>query len=698
MIVPLVFLFSLILVLKTGSRGLINVGDSLFPFFPQEAFRRLLYLWDPHNVLGRDTSATVSQLPWYGLAALLERLGAPLWLINRLWFVLPFLLLGLSMYFLSGVIFGKENKAPRFVATLFFMFNPFTLGLVGGSTILTLSFTAGVFVFGFFVRGLAPQLLADEKVWGWREVFFLGLASIFMPANLVVWVMMLLLCAAYLLFFVLVNRHNRPHLRHAFLNSLFFILYSSLANAWWLLPLVYQFTSSEYFGTLFASGTDVGTFDFVSQFTSLFDVSRLFYGMTPTANFPISHYYHYLLAPTMMSVILLAVYAIACLTRKSKFEIFFLLLAWISVILASGTRPPFGFVYQFLWDHLPYFHIFRTTNRFNLYTMISYAILLGFFYQHLKEFLEEHRRRSLILYSLFFILVSIFLSAWPLLSGDLYEQLKPHQIPQDYYDLREFLKNQEGDFRVMNFPLTTWSVPYSWSAPFDMQEILIDFSPKDVIVNGSGYLQDLKEREVSENDPVYALVYKHLERNEAIEILKMMGVRYLVVHHDYVIVHGQYFPVDVSEVTNTLQKADGISFVRAFGDLDVYEVSDFRPRVYALVEGQTRRSGLTLDYQKISPVEYKVSVTGAEEPYTLVLAENFHPGWESSVGEPVRFGEFANGWEIDQTGDYEIILKYRPQKLFDVGMAISILSLVTGFGILVYCRVRGVRRLMVENR
>ena len=87
-------LLSLILVFRTGIEGLLNLGDSLFPFFPQERLERLLHVWNAHNILGKDDASMLSQIPWYGLAALLDKLGVPLWFINRLWFALPFFLLG----------------------------------------------------------------------------------------------------------------------------------------------------------------------------------------------------------------------------------------------------------------------------------------------------------------------------------------------------------------------------------------------------------------------------------------------------------------------------------------------------------------------------------------------------------------------------------------------------------------------------
>jgi len=685
MIPLLILFFSLLLVWRTGSSGLINLGDSLFPFFPQERLQQLFYVWNDHNILGKDDSALVSQLPWYGLAALLDKLGLPLVLINRLWFALPFLLLGLAMYFLSGVVLGRGEKISRLLATLFFMFNPLTLNLVSGSNILTLSFAAGVFVFGLFVRGLGGQRL-DLK-----DVVLFGLASVFAVANLVVLVLILLLCAFYLVLFLAVNRADRQVLIRSFKFLLFAFCFLLLVNAWWLLPFLQQVTHPGYFSTLFASGTDVSTFEFTSQFTSLFDVSRLFYGLTPTANFSISAYYHYLLAPTIMSIIVFISYAVVVFLKRnksSKFEIFFLGLAWVSVILASGTRPPFGFLYQFLWDRVPYFHIFRTTNRFNLWTMISYSLLLGFLYQKLTKFrtcgilsaLKFPRFYDFFIIS--FLLISIFLSSWPLLSGNIYGQLKPHQIPDDYCQLRDFLKQQPGDFRVMNLPLKDWLTPYSWSAPFDMQEILIDFSPKDVVVNLPGYLQDLKEREPTEDDPPYAMVYKHPERLESLDALRLMGVKYLVLHHDYVVVWGYYHPLDVAPLSGILEKTEAIKFVRSFGDLDVYEVSEVRPRVFATA-GEA-------SYVKINPTEYRVTVKNAAEPFTLVLTENFHPGWESSVGKHVKFANFANGWEISPE-DYRsggIVLRYKPQRLFDIGLTVSTLGLATGLSVLVYLKLR----------
>jgi len=534
---------------------------------------------------------------------------------------------------------------------------------------LTLSFASGVFVFGLFVRGLGREKL------DFRDVILFGMASVFAATSFPILVLIILLCAAYFLFFMLINRRRRSRLHHAALYSLFLILYSLLVNAWWLLPFIYQVLHPGYFQTLFAAGTDVGTLKFISEHTSLFEVSRLFYGYQPSYFFPISNYYHYLLAPTVMMILVVLIFMVSLFRKKSKFEIFFLALAWVSVILASGTRPPFGFVYQFLWDHIPYFHIFRTTNRFNLWTMVSYPILLGFLYQHL-------RRSRLAHYSLFFILTSILLSAWPLLSGDIYGQLQPHQIPNDYYQLRDFLQQQPGDFRVMSLPLKDWLTPYSWSAPFDMQEILIDFSPKDVVVNLPGYLQDLKEREPTKDDPPYAMVYKHPERLEALDALRLMGVKYLVLHHDYVVVWGYYHPLDVAPLVGILERIEAIKFVKSFGDLDVYEVSDVRPRFFATA-GEA-------GYVKINPTEYRVAVKNVTEPFTLVLTENFHPGWKSSVGNHVKFANFANGWEINPE-DYrsgEIVLRYKPQRLFDIGLTVSILGLATGLSVLIYLKLR----------
>ncbi|MBM3205546.1 DUF3367 domain-containing protein [Candidatus Shapirobacteria bacterium] len=85
-----------------------------------------------------------------------------------------------------------------------------------------------------------------------------------------------------------------------------------------------------------------------------------------------------------------------------------------------------------------------------------------------------------------------------------------------------------------------------------------------------------------------------------------------------------------------------------------------------------------IQFTKLRPTKYQVDVKNATEPYFLVFSESYHPGWQASVeGEHLMINGFANGWFIKKTGDYQIILDFRPQKIYYISMSISVLAFLT---------------------
>jgi len=112
-----------------------------------------------------------------------------------------------------------------------------------------------------------------------------------------------------------------------------------------------------------------------------------------------------------------------------------------------------------------------------------------------------------------------------------------------------------------------------------------------------------------------------------------------------------------------------------------------------------------INFTKITPTKYKVRVGNVLEPYTLVFAESFHPGWKvyldnqsNQVSKTNLFetwGEkslpeerhslidgYANSWYIepDDVGgqeNYVLIIEFAPQKLFYVGLSISLLIVIS---------------------
>ncbi|MBU3957240.1 hypothetical protein KKI19_03155 [Patescibacteria group bacterium] len=145
-----------------------------------------------------------------------------------------------------------------------------------------------------------------------------------------------------------------------------------------------------------------------------------------------------------------------------------------------------------------------------------------------------------------------------------------------------------------------------------------------------------------------------------------------------------------------------------------------------------------ITFIKINPTKYKVKIEGAREPYTLVFSESFHEGWKAYVNDQwsvtgdQQYGNivasyfdgeikerihknifldrntfetwnkkpipeerhllvngYANSWYVtpedsDGKENYELVIEFWPQRIFYVGLGISLVALLGCLGYLGY--------------
>ncbi|MFC1624882.1 hypothetical protein ACFL15_00740 [Patescibacteria group bacterium] len=99
-----------------------------------------------------------------------------------------------------------------------------------------------------------------------------------------------------------------------------------------------------------------------------------------------------------------------------------------------------------------------------------------------------------------------------------------------------------------------------------------------------------------------------------------------------------------------------------------------------------------ISFTKKTPVRYEVKVSNAQKGYFLAFLESYNSGWvlERTKGGKVfkiphfKINGYANGWYLPAgESDQELVIRYKPQRLFIVGLIISssvlILVLVLNF-------------------
>lgn len=92
-------------------------------------------------------------------------------------------------------------------------------------------------------------------------------------------------------------------------------------------------------------------------------------------------------------------------------------------------------------------------------------------------------------------------------------------------------------------------------------------------------------------------------------------------------------------------------------------------------------------FKKIDSTKYLVDVN-ATEPFFLILSESFHPNWTAKLDNVLLPHLLANGysnaWFLNGSGSFRILMEFWPQKLFDLGVVISTLSLAVLVVFVVY--------------
>lgn len=100
-----------------------------------------------------------------------------------------------------------------------------------------------------------------------------------------------------------------------------------------------------------------------------------------------------------------------------------------------------------------------------------------------------------------------------------------------------------------------------------------------------------------------------------------------------------------------------------------------------------------ISFNKLNNSEYQINIKNAKDKYALILSELYDPAWQIIAKEGTYIinnhflaNGYANGWIIDKKGDYQFQVRFIPQDLLKAGQKVSIMSLVLGFGLILFLK------------
>lgn len=142
------------------------------------------------------------------------------------------------------------------------------------------------------------------------------------------------------------------------------------------------------------------------------------------------------------------------------------------------------------------------------------------------------------------------------------------------------------------------------------------------------------------------------------------------------------------ELTFVAQKIDSEERTSiSYDNLKIYKL--FMNNLYFINNSNFIGNNAEIEFNKISPVKYVGSVKNIKNPQTLIFAENYSDGWKIKItdiddnkiqnrADHFTVDLYANAWYIDTLNkDFKFEIYYDPQKYFNFGVVISLISIST---------------------
>jgi hypothetical protein len=497
-------------------------------------------------------------------------------------------------------------------------------------------------------------------------------------------------------------------------------------QAYWLIAFLYNLATTTVAQTHRASG-DSAYWGYIYTITYRNLFNFLNYPLLLDQRiFDNAHHYGQTLFNYMV-VALVAMMLIAAIRRggsRMKDILFFLCVYLFFFNLALGPNSvPTGPLWAWAYINIPGFAFFRSFNRFNVVALIALLVLGALLIRGLQSRFKSH---ALALF------IAANLAAYTIfLSGTFHGMVQAAYVPDAYYQANRALFRENRGAVILSLPHTPYE-SYRWSAnerndlTNPSMYFMSYFMNAPVIFNQYAYMLDRQYPAYKGVLDFYMDAKPFDEKDH--EDVRRLGVTHVIVHkdrldslrkNDRIVPWGRLYESFAAN-RNYALKADNAYFA-------VFELRDPVPLV----------SGEHVDFRAVTQTQYRVRIDRLDKPTVLRLAQSYHPGWrlhgdasgDDGWGTPDRVRKntlrwrdiplfftgsavdesehreidgFANAWRLDPAelrkrlppGSYRVnadgsldvrmLIHFRPQSLFTLGVAISLL--VSGLALLAALR------------
>jgi hypothetical protein len=702
--------------------GIPHNGDLTYPSTIAQYQKALFPLW---NESTSDSNLESIDRGFSLILVLFVRLiGGEVDLLSKLYFFIPLFVSGVTTAYLTKFVLQKvqPNKHPNLLAIILasfmYMISPWVLEQVQAPFYwLAYAVTPGIIL-------LAYRFFSERRL-----AFGLGLALLWTVAattpHYTLFSFFLILFIWLIIFLTGSNKMSqiKPSLKLWLYLSAFFVA----LNAYWLVTTAF----------MFINGSITPGYVFTPDMLSLFSQNANWHVLSGTdqwATWWPGQYSSFINAFIYLATIALPATLIVAfwIAKKGKgnLRLFYILLGvWlIGLIFALGQNNP---LYTWLATSTPlassYGWLLRVPGKISYLLWPIYVVSTGLIVQYVYTYSTSKKalpKKMLAIITVVALIVSS--NGYAVLKAQDYFNYyyAPVPIPTEYQQAFAYISNNLTDARIadlaryengsdqnnLNYNAAGPPEPFESSYTWNPHRIAGYFVPRSIATPNIGYYHFTysgiwRPAYTHFHDTVtyqswfirdgweYCYNSSRLENisQTATAWFPVYGVNYVLYHNDIenTTIYGEY---DLQTLNQT-----GAQLETNWGDmLYLYRVPETFGRIYTLnnswsnitdmppTKNDLNLSGATItDIHQVDSTLWHLNIT-ASKPFTLVFTEGFDTYWGATItandnsytlGSKEIFGSI-NSFQINQTGNLQVTLQYKPQIWLNYGILVTLSLLV----------------------
>lgn len=616
LILIIIFLLGLTPLIWFSDELIIAGQDHLNNLDNTNLFYHYSFSWNAKFNEGSPNLNIAQVFPFILFWVILKKIGLSLICIEKLWFILLFLLPGLSIFYLVKTL-AKNRKSfylSGLISSSLYMFNLYLVldPILSGYRLVQIFLPL---MLALWIKGL------EEPDFSIKYPIYIGIISIFFTSsnmNPPVVSIIFLTLFSYLIFYFLNNR-NKAKIAHCLKFATMTIIIVILLNLWWIIvyfPNAIQISQSMHKVKEFAAletGPFLEFFRFLGQWGWKLKGYELPY-------FPYADYYDNF--PLLFLTFFLSVFIFSSILflRKNKNILYFLFLALLGLFLVKGTHPPFGEIYSFFYKNVPGFWTFREPyTKFTLLNIFSFSILLGYSVDGIINFIKNSNfiKKNKYFYFIphifvIMIILMILVISFPIFTGETIWNEKDGnrrswhvKVPEYWVDIQNWFEESDNKNKIFITPKGgLYNSPFDWEHGFSAK-----YTPAKVLFKNPILFFDSEP--VTYANIVINSIYENLDSENILDfskILALLNVKYILQQNDLDWEFGTRGTLSPLDMTKILGNQEGFHKKQSFGKLDLYEINDdfFIQKIYI-------PDKIIYFYGGIEDIEYLAKISSFDE-------------------------------------------------------------------------------------